>query len=130
MPNQIQMSPTLTEIWQQSMERISNKSHYHIMKCTSLLTSQHDCLDLCNQMVMREEGVSRVAKTNSNVPPIDGSKIEKGESIVTPLELDENSRNTRRGLSYRVDQKPALHNLSRNRVRRRRVARMWLPISR
>ena len=68
MPNQIQMSPTLTEIWQQSMERISNKSHYHIMKCTSLLTSQHDCLDLCNQMVMWEEGVSRVAKTNSNVP--------------------------------------------------------------
>ena len=41
---------------------------FHIMKCTSLLTSQHDCLDLCNQMVMREEGVSRVAKTNSNVP--------------------------------------------------------------
>ena len=74
MPNQIQMSPTLTEIWQQSMERISNKSLYpfvvffHIKKCTSLLTSQHDCLDLCNQMVMREEGVRRVAKTNSNVP--------------------------------------------------------------
>ena len=41
---------------------------FHIMKCTSLLTSQHDCLDLCNQMVMWEEGVSRVAKTNSNVP--------------------------------------------------------------
>ena len=41
---------------------------FHIMKCTSLLTSQHDCLDLCNQMVMREEGVSRVAKSNSNAP--------------------------------------------------------------
>ena len=74
MPNQIQMSPTLTEIWQQSMERISNKSHYpfvvvfYIEKCTSLLISHHDCLDLCNQMVMREEGVRRVAKTNSNVP--------------------------------------------------------------
>ena len=74
MPNQIQMSPTLTEIWQQSMGRISNKSlfpfvvFFHIMKCTSHLASQHDCLDLCNQMVMREEGVSRVAKSNSNVP--------------------------------------------------------------
>ena len=41
---------------------------FHIMKCTSLLTSQHDYLDLCNLMVIREEGVSRVAKSNSNVP--------------------------------------------------------------
>ena len=57
-------------------------------------------------------------KTNSNVPPIDGSKIEKGESLVTPLELDDNSRNTRRGLSYRVDQKPALHSSTNSRAAR------------